>query len=60
MAINRGLRLVTRNTKDFDPARHAFVQIPYPSLNVIDMGLHESNKGSASFSGENGWHSIHR
>lgn len=30
VAINRGLRLVTRNTKDFDPARHAFVQIPYP------------------------------
>lgn len=30
VAINRGSRLVTRNTKDFDPARHAFVQIPYP------------------------------
>lgn len=30
VAINRGLRLVTRNTKDFDPARHAFVQLPYP------------------------------
>jgi predicted nucleic acid-binding protein len=30
VAINRGLLLVTRNTKDFDPARHAFVHVPYP------------------------------
>jgi predicted nucleic acid-binding protein len=30
VAINRGLRLVTRNTKDFDPVRHAFVHVPYP------------------------------
>lgn len=29
VAINRGLLLVTRNTKDFDPARHAFVHVPY-------------------------------
>lgn len=29
MAINRQLTLVTRNSKDFDPARHAFVAIPY-------------------------------
>ncbi|MDD5059332.1 MAG: PIN domain-containing protein [Sideroxydans sp.] len=29
VAINRQLTLVTRNSKDFDPARHAFVVIPY-------------------------------
>lgn len=29
VAINRQLMLVTRNSKDFDPARHAFVSIPY-------------------------------
>lgn len=29
MAINRQLSLVTRNSKDFDPARHTFVVIPY-------------------------------
>lgn len=29
VAINRQLTLVTRNSKDFDPARHAFVEIPY-------------------------------
>lgn len=28
-AINRQLILATRNTKDFDPAHHAFVAIPY-------------------------------
>ena len=29
VAINRRLTLATRNSKDFDPARHAFVAIPY-------------------------------
>ena len=29
VAINRQLTLVTRNSKDFDPARHTFVVIPY-------------------------------
>ena len=29
MAINRQLTLATRNSKDFDPGRHAFVVIPY-------------------------------
>lgn len=28
-AIHRGLRLATRNTKDFPPRRHEFVVIPY-------------------------------
>jgi len=29
VAINRQLTLATRNSKDFDPVRHAFVSIPY-------------------------------
>lgn len=29
VAINRGLTLATRNSKDFDPACHSFVAIPY-------------------------------
>lgn len=29
MTINRQLTLATRNSKDFDPVRHAFVVIPY-------------------------------
>lgn len=29
VAINRGLTLVTRNSKDFDPSKHCFVVIPY-------------------------------
>ena len=29
VAINHQLTLATRNSKDFDPARHAFVIIPY-------------------------------
>ncbi len=28
-AINHGLKLVTRNTKDFPPQVHAFVLLPY-------------------------------
>ncbi len=28
-ALHRGLRLATRNSKDFSPDRHAFVWIPY-------------------------------
>ncbi|MEO0556595.1 MAG: PIN domain-containing protein [Bacteroidota bacterium] len=28
-AQHHGIRLVTRNTKDFEPERHAFVLIPY-------------------------------
>lgn len=29
LAIGHGLRLVTRNTRDFPPDRHSFVLIPY-------------------------------
>ncbi len=29
VAINHQLTLATRNSKDFDPARHTFVSIPY-------------------------------
>jgi predicted nucleic acid-binding protein len=29
VALQHGLRLATRNTKDFDPGRDAFVVIPY-------------------------------
>ena len=29
VAINHNLTLATRNSKDFDPARHSFVAIPY-------------------------------
>ena len=29
LAVRHGLRLVTRNTRDFNPARHAFVDVPY-------------------------------
>jgi hypothetical protein len=29
IAIIAGIRLSTRNTKDFDPAIHAFVEVPY-------------------------------
>ncbi len=29
LAINHKLRLVTRNTKDFDATKHKFVKIPY-------------------------------
>ena len=29
VAINHGLKLVTRNTKDFPPDVHAFVLVPY-------------------------------
>lgn len=29
IAINHGLKLVTRNTKDFSPRDHAFVLVPY-------------------------------
>lgn len=29
VAINCQLTLATRNTKDFDPARHTFVVVPY-------------------------------
>jgi predicted nucleic acid-binding protein len=29
LAINNQIKLSTRNTKDFDPARHSFVEIPY-------------------------------
>ncbi|MBK6580422.1 MAG: PIN domain-containing protein, partial [Sandaracinaceae bacterium] len=28
-ARQHGLRLATRNTKDFPPAKHAFVVVPY-------------------------------
>jgi hypothetical protein len=29
LALNCGLKLVTRNTKDFDPLKHPFVLVPY-------------------------------
>lgn len=29
IALNHGLKLITRNTKDFNPQKHTFVMIPY-------------------------------
>ena len=29
LAIHHNVKLVTRNTKDFDPRRHSFVEVPY-------------------------------
>jgi predicted nucleic acid-binding protein len=29
LAIHHNIKLVTRNTKDFNPSQHAFVEIPY-------------------------------
>lgn len=29
LAEHHGLQLATRNTRDFDPAKHAFVKVPY-------------------------------
>jgi predicted nucleic acid-binding protein len=29
IALQHNLRLITRNTKDFDPKRHPFVDVPY-------------------------------
>lgn len=29
LALNHNTKLVTRNTKDFDPKRHTFVEVPY-------------------------------
>jgi predicted nucleic acid-binding protein len=29
IALNNGLKLITRNTKDFNPKKHPFVMIPY-------------------------------
>ena len=29
LAINNNIKLSTRNTKDFDPVKHPFVEIPY-------------------------------
>jgi predicted nucleic acid-binding protein len=29
LAVHHNFKLVTRNTKDFDPRRHAFVEVPY-------------------------------
>ena len=29
LALHHHIRLVTRNTKDFDPRKHSFVEIPY-------------------------------
>ena len=29
LALNEGLKLVTRNHRDFKPAKHAFVIVPY-------------------------------
>ena len=29
IAINNNIKLTTRNTKDFDPGKHNFIEIPY-------------------------------
>ena len=29
LALQHHIRLVTRNTKDFDPRKHSFVEVPY-------------------------------
>ncbi len=29
LALHHRIRLITRNTKDFDPGQHEFVEIPY-------------------------------
>jgi predicted nucleic acid-binding protein len=29
LAVTHKIKLATRNTKDFDPSKHAFVEIPY-------------------------------
>ena len=29
LAMHHGLRLITRNTRDFPPAKYPFVQVPY-------------------------------
>ena len=29
LALHHHLRLCTRNTKDFDPRKHSFVEVPY-------------------------------
>ena len=29
LALHHHIRLVTRNTKDFDPRKHSFVEVPY-------------------------------
>jgi predicted nucleic acid-binding protein len=29
LAMNAGIKLSTRNTRDFDPAKHAFIEVPY-------------------------------
>lgn len=29
LALHYGLRLCTRNTKDFNPKKHSFVEVPY-------------------------------
>jgi predicted nucleic acid-binding protein len=29
LAISHGIKLATRNTKDFNPRKHSFVEIPY-------------------------------
>jgi predicted nucleic acid-binding protein len=29
LAVSHKIKLATRNTKDFDPSKHAFVEIPY-------------------------------
>jgi len=29
LSIHRHIKLSTRNTKDFDPIKHSFVEIPY-------------------------------
>lgn len=29
LSLHHAIRLVTRNTRDFDPRRHSFVEVPY-------------------------------
>lgn len=36
LAMHHKIKLSTRNTKDFDPEKHAFVEIPY---NLQDEGI---------------------
>ncbi|MCU0292723.1 MAG: PIN domain-containing protein [Thermoanaerobaculaceae bacterium] len=42
-AVHHGLMLATRNTRDFDPARHPFVVVPYTP--VPGSGVSEGTLG---------------
>lgn len=49
-AVHHGLMVATRNTRDFDPARHPFVVVPYTLLpgSGASEGRPERLKGSGS------------